>query len=334
MTDDVARDNPPGDHPPDEDAPGDERPRSAASAEAVLAALRDPQRAIAQQDLSALVSPDDATVRALMALWPALAPPRRREVLASLEQLAEADATLDFHRVHLTALHDGDPATRILAVRGLWEQENEEILRLLTALLRADSEASVRGEAATVLGQFVVTMEFGLLSEDAAEHLAETLRDAIEDVSEEDEVRGRALEALGAYSDEWVAELIAEHYEGGAPRMRLAAVRAMGRHASDDWLPVLLHHFDDDDSETRAAAATSAGQLLLEDAVAPLAELIDDTDEEVRLAAVAALGEIAGDAAEAVLVRIAQHDPELRDAARRALAEARLDALDPGQDED
>ncbi len=328
MTDDAARDDP-------LDDPLEARPPSPAAVAAVLAALRDPQQPIPQQDLGVLASPDEATVRALIALWPALEPPRRRELLASLEHLATNDATLDFHRVHLTALRDADPATRILAVRGLWEQETEEVMRLLTDLLRTDGEASVRGETATVLGQFVVTMEFGLLSEDAAEHLAETLRDTVEDASEEDEVRGRALEALGAHSDEWVAELIAEHYEVGAARMRLAAVRAMGRHASDDWLPILLHHFADDDVETRAAAATAAGQLLLEDAVPPLAELADDAEEEVRLAAVAALGEIAGEAAEAVLIRIAQHDPDLRDAARRALAEARLDSLDPASlDED
>ena len=52
--------------------------------------------------------------------------------------------TLDFDRVHLTALQDPDPATRILAIRGLWEQEREDVMRLLVTTLRADTEASIK----------------------------------------------------------------------------------------------------------------------------------------------------------------------------------------------
>ena len=299
----------------------------------VIAAIADPAQPIPYNDLAALSSADNETAVALLSLWPRVEPARRRELLASLQRLADEDATLDFDRVHLSALQDPDPATRILAVRGLWEQEREDVMRLLTTVLRGDAEATVRAEAATALGQFVVSMEFGLLTEDAAEFLAEALRDAVEDAAEEDEVRARALEALGASSEEWVAEMIAEHYEGGSPRLRLATIRAMGRNASDDWLPILIHNFDDDDAETRAAAATSAGQLLLESAVEPLAALVDDSDDEVQVAAVHALGEIAGDAAEAVLTQLLTREPHLADAARHALAEARLMALDPDADD-
>jgi len=192
----------------------------------------------------------------------------------------------------------------------------------------------VKAEAATVLGQYVVSMEFGMLPEDASEFLCEALRDSVEDGGEEDEVRARSLEALGAASDEWVAEMIAEQYESGTARMRLASIRAMGRNASDDWLPILIHNFDDDDSETRAAAAISAGQLLLDTAVEPLALLTEDDDDEVQLAAVHALGEIAGEAAEAVLTRLLNAEPWLADAARHALADARLIALDDAEDDD
>ena len=92
-----------------------------------------------------------------------------------------------------------------------------------------------------------------------AETLAATLRDVIEDIEESDEVRGRALEALGAFSDESTGELISEQYEIGSHRMRLAALRAMGRSASEGWLEVLIYHFDDEDSEVRAVSAEAAG---------------------------------------------------------------------------
>lgn len=310
-----------------------EAAESRLSAAEVIAAVADASRPIPYHDLAALSNANSETAAAMLRLWPRIEPARRRELLASLQRLADDDTTLDFDRVHLSALHDVDPATRILAMRGLYEQEREDVMRLLTAILKDDAEATVRAEAAGALGQFVVSMEFGLLTDDAAEHLAEALRERVEDAAEEDEVRGRALEALGASSEEWVAEMIADLYETGSPRMRLATIRAMGRNASDDWLPVLIHNFADDDAETRAAAATAAGQLLLESAVEPLAALVEDHDDEVQVAAVRALGEIAGDAAEAVLVRLLSREPHLADAARHALAEARLLSLDPGADE-
>lgn len=312
----------------------EDREGTTATADEVIALILDESQAIPFHDLPALSSADNETAANLLSMWPRLSAARRREVLATLQRQAEDDSTLDYDRVHLTALQDPDAATRILAVRGLWEQEREDVMRLLVTMLRSDDEASVKAETATVLGQYVVSMEFGLLPEDASEFLCEALRDTIEDGGEEDEVRARALEALGAASDEWVAEMIAEQYESGTARMRLASIRAMGRNASDDWLPILIYNFDDDDSETRAAAAISAGQLLLDTAVEPLAALTEDDDDEVQLAAVHALGEIAGEAAEAVLTRLLNAEPWLADAARHALAEARLIALDDAEDDE
>jgi HEAT repeat protein len=314
------------------DEDGDDEVR--ATPDEVIAAILDESQPIPFHDLTALSDADNATAGTLLGMWTRIAEARRREVLASLQRLADDDPTVDFDRVHLTALQDSDPATRILALRGLWEQEREDVMRLVVTTLRSDPEASVRGEAAGVLGQYVVSMEFGLLTEEAAEFLAEALRDTVEDAAEEDEVRARSIEAIGAASDEWVAEMIAEYYEAGTSRLRLAAIRAMGRNASDDWLPILIYHFDDDDAEIRAAAATSAGQLLLEAAVTPLAALVDDTDEEVQTAAVRALGEIAGEAAEAVLTGLLNREPWLADVARHALAEARMISLDVEGDED
>ena len=299
----------------------------------VVAELADPGRPVPYHDLAALSSASNDTAAALLGLWPRLEPARRREVLAAMQRLGDEDPTLDFDRAHLSALHDADAATRILAIRGLFEQEREDVMLLLTAILTDDPEATVRAEAAGVLGQFVVSMEFGMLTEDGAEHLAEALRNRVEDPTEEDEVRGRAVEALGASTEEWIAEMIADQYETGAPRMRLASIRAMGRNASDDWLPIVIYNFDDDDAETRAAAATAAGQLLLESAVEPLMALIEDEDEEVQIAAIQALGEIAGDAAESVLVQLLSREPHIADAARHALAEARMLAIDSDADE-
>ncbi len=281
--------------------------------------------AVPFERLRALSEPADETVSGFVSLWPRLDAERRRSVLASLQQLAEQDATLDFHRIHLSALRDQDPATRILAVRGLWEQDRVEYMKLLIDQVRDDAEASVRAAVAEALGEWVVGAEFGLLSDDDGDHLCSTLREVAEDHNEEDEVRGRALEALGARSEEWVGEVIGEMYEAGSHRMRLASLRAMGRNAHDDWLAVMIYCFDDDDPEIRAASATAAGQLLLESAIDPLTVLMDDDDEAVQVAAIFAVGEIAGDDAERVLTALlGRPEQHLADAAQEALAGARI----------
>ena len=157
--------------------------------------------------------------------------------------------------------------------------------------------------------------------------LAATLRDVIEDIEEPDDVRGTALEALGAFSDEATAELISEQYEIGSHRMRVAALRAMGRSASEGWLEVLVYHFDDDDAEIRAVSAEAAGALLVDDAVPPLIMLAqEDKDDDVQVAAIRALGEIGNDEAERVLSRwlSERRDPHIQEAIRDALAEVQL----------
>ncbi|MCY4640670.1 MAG: HEAT repeat domain-containing protein [Chloroflexi bacterium] len=270
-------------------------------------------------------APDDVLSR-FVALWPRLDPERRRALLTALMSLGEEDATLDFHRISLTALLDGDAATRILAVRGLRDEERPEYLRLLLDRLREEGTPAVRAELADVLGRFVVSMEFGMLDEDDSSLLAGGLRDVAEEVTEPDELRARALEALGASGEEWVSELIADFYQSGSDRLRLGALRAMGRNARDEWLPVLLAAFEEEDPELRAAAATSAGVLLLDDAVDPLLLLaLGDGEPEVQLAAVAALGEIGTTLAIRVLRRLTREGPSgVAETAREALSRAEM----------
>ena len=307
----------------------DEAPRLPPPGE-VLEAVADEAFGLPFADLPALSAPDDRTVGRVMALLPQLEPQRRRDLLAALQQHAEDNVTLDFDRVHLAALLDGDVATRILAMHGLREHDRLEYAELLAGIVGDDPVSAVRSEAAASLGSFVVGIEFGMVPTELAERIAEALRDRIEDVTEDDEVRGAALEAAGASSEEWVAELIAEQYETGNTRMRTASVVAMGRHGSDDWLPILIQSFEDEDDEVRTAAATSAGQLLLEAAIQPLTLLLDEEQaSEVQVAAIRAMGEIAGEEAEAILVRLLESDePHIAEAAELAIEELQMMSVD------
>ncbi len=277
--------------------------------------------------LRALSEPDRDTLTALLRLWPSVDATRRREVLAAMQQLEQDEAVMDFHRVALTALRDPDAATRMLAVQGLREQDRPEYMRLLAGQLRDDPVPMVRVEIAKALGNYVIGLEFGLRPEDDAETLAAALRDSVEDVEETDEVRGAALESLGAWSDESTGEMISDLYEVGNPQLRLAAIRAMGRNASEGWLDLLVYHFDDEDADMRAAAAEAAGQLLMDEAVDPLVLLAtEDKDDDVQVAAIRALGEIGNEEVERILTRWLKERsaPHIQDAVREALAEVQV----------
>ncbi|MDA0301308.1 MAG: HEAT repeat domain-containing protein [Chloroflexi bacterium] len=277
--------------------------------------------------LRALSEPNRETLAALLRLWPTIEPARRREVLAAMQQLEQDEAALDLHRVSLTALRDPDAATRMLAVRGLREQDRAEYMRLLAAQLRDDPVPMVRVEIAKALGNYVIGLEFGLLADDDAETLTAALRDAVEDVEETDDLRGSALESLGAWSDESTAEMISDLYEVGGPLLRIAAIRAMGKNASEGWLDLLIYHFDDEDADMRAAAAEAAGQLLMDEAVDPLVMLAtEDKDDDVQVAAIRALGEIGNEEVERILNRWLKErrDSHIQDAIREALAEVQV----------
>ena len=277
--------------------------------------------------LHVLSEPSPDLLQRILRMWPKLTPERRRDVLAALEHEAAEHSVLDFHRIYLSALRDSDTATRILAVRGLFEEDRPEIMRLLLPMLADDDSTDVRIEVARTLGQFILAMEFGLVAEDDAETLIAGLRDVIDDVEQVDEVRGAVLVALGAASDEATAELISEQYETGSGTMKIAALKAMGRNASDGWLDLLIYHFDDEDPEVRATAAEAAGLLLLDEAVSPLVMLAtEDKDNDVQVAAIKALGEIASDEAERILNRWQRerHEPHVREALREALGSVHL----------
>jgi HEAT repeat protein len=313
----------------------EESPEELPSADTVIDQLESGDPTEDYSVLRGLSEIGDSQLMRLMALWPTFDPERRRELLAKLDQLASAQAVLDFHRIHLAALHDPDIATRILAVRGIAIEERPDYLQLLCAQLETDEAASVRAEIADVLSKWVVSMEFGLLSDEDAEELQVALTARVHDIEEDEEVRGRSLEALGACSDETVGELIGESYEVGSHRLRVAAIRAMGRSASETWLQILIFNFDDEDADIRIAAATASGALLVEEAATPLGMLLDDSELDVQIAAVEALGEIASDESERILIRLVRETTisELRSVAQNALAQVQLAGVSMLDDE-
>ncbi|MFN8555872.1 MAG: HEAT repeat domain-containing protein [Dehalococcoidia bacterium] len=296
------------------------------SIETYLHELADADAPLKGGRLSNLSDLDDDDLERLESVWPTLRVDRRRAVLEQLAALAEDNPELDFDAVFLTALSDADAAARVLAIGGLWESEDHEVGAQLVRLVREDPSDQVRAAAAMGLGRFVLLGEYGDLRPRDAATVVETLRAVVTDPRETDEVRGRALEAVGACSQPWVKGIIEDAYAGGSDRLTLSAVHAMGRSADAAWLPTLARELHSRDAEMRFEAVTAYGEIEEEASVPDLIPMMDDEDAEVQEAAIQALGRIGGGEAKAVLRRrLRDPIPRVREAVEAALDQAQFD---------
>lgn len=287
-----------------------------------LQELSDPSKRLKVANLQRLsgLSPDQA--QELAAVWPSINVRRRRRVVGEIQDLAEDNVELDFSEVFVAGLDDEDAQVRLVSVRGLWENESAGLIDRLQKLAESDEDAQVRSEAALALGRFVLLYEIGRLPERYFERAAGSLRSVIEASGEVEEVRARAIEAMGPHDAAWVRQSITEAYESGRHRLKVSAVHAMGRSAEPRWLPLVAREMQSDDPELRYEAAVAAGTLGDEAAIPNLVALVVDEDEQVVGAAVTALGEIGGqDARRALRELLASESPATREAAADAIAQ-------------
>ncbi len=279
-------------------------------------------------DLQRLSGLSSEQAEQLAGRWTDIDVRRRRRILQELIDLAEDTVELDFDAVFLRALEDDDAEVRLAAVRGLWEHESPDLIDKLTALTETDDGAAVRAEAALALGRFVLLFGLGRLRERHFDRAAAALRGVVENAGEIEEVRARAIEAIGPHDADWVRQAVTQAFESGSHRLKVSAVHAMGRSAESRWLPLIKRELASDEAELRYEAAVASGSLADEAAVPGLVALVADPDDQVRAAAVAALGEIGGEAARRAL-------DDLVEGPSKATSEAATAALsDIDADED
>ncbi len=294
-----------------------------------LDSLKDPATQLSVTGLQQLDALESEQIEAFRSAWPEIEFERRRQVIHQLVALTEDNADLNFDAVFFAVMEDGDAAVRCDAVRGLWEYEECDLIPLLLRLLERDEEVGVREEAALALGRFVLLSALGNLQENQYQRVEQGLRRTIEDALEVEEVRARALEAIGASSQPWVSEMIEGAYEGEEVRLKISALHAMGRSCEPRWLPTLIEELANEDPEIRYEAATALGSLAERKAVAHLDAVLQDSDPVVQEAAILALGQIGGSEAKVLLRPLLEDSsPRVKEAAAASFAEADF-AIDP-----
>jgi HEAT repeat protein len=293
------------------------------SFESDLQDLGDPSTRLSATQLVNFSDLDAIETARFAEIWPSLSDSRRLSILEALIELAEDNVDLNFDAIYKLALRDEAGAVRAAAVRGLEEYEARDLIPVLIEILHNDPEAAARRESAVALGRYALAAELDQIAPDDAALVREALIQSAENVEEDERVRARAIEALGAMSGEETDNLIESVYQEDSLWLKVGAVDAMGRSCNAAWLPTVLHEMENRAPEMRHAAAYAAGEIGEEEAVAPLKRLaIQDPDREVQLAAVRALGVIGGRRAMVALKSILyEGDDDLRDAVQDAMRE-------------
>lgn len=291
--------------------------------ESALQDLANPNAKLSSRQLISLSNLDAEETSQFRGAWEETDERRRLNVLEELADLAEANVELNFDAIFKEALFDDDPYVRAAAIRGLVEYEGTDVLPTLTDMLQNDSDTDVRREAAIGLGRYALAAEFDQLDEEDARAVKLALTDSAENLDEDELVRARAVEALGAISGEETQNLIESIYEEGSLWLQIGAIDAMGRSCDDVWLPTVLNEMENASPEMRHAAAYAAGSIGSEEAVEQLSLLAArDPDRQVQLAAVHSLGEIGGRRAKVALNNLLyEGDEDLREAIEEALVE-------------
>ncbi|MDO8750796.1 MAG: HEAT repeat domain-containing protein [Dehalococcoidia bacterium] len=273
--------------------------------------------------LSAL---NDEEMEQFRTWWPSLPTEQRRKLIARLVTVAEDNVEMDFIGVLRYCLKDDDPKVRELAVSGLWECDDHNLVGPLMSLAKDDPSEEVRISALLALGKFGALAESGKLLRREGERIKETLMSLLEDNRGSIEVRRRALEAVSCFNAPRVRELIRWAYSAPEIKLRISALYAMGRTSDPAWMSTLIKEISSKETDIRYEAACACGEMGEEEAVPYLIPLIEDEDSEVQIAAIKSLGAIGGVLAKRALRRcVKTGDEAIQEAANEALQQLDVD---------
>lgn len=259
----------------------------------VIDALQEPETPFPARLLYRFSDLHGEELAQLETIWPQLTPERRERLLEDLELLSESNLVVSFDAVCKLGLSDPVARVRQIAIRSLWESDDQTLIPQFIQILEQDPNLDTRAQAASGLGKYIYLGEFEEIDQDVYQEVFEKLLVAAEGFGPE-LVRRHALEGLGFSSDPRVSGLIEEAYRKDNDEWMISALIAMGRTAHSQWVPMVIENINHSDNLVRLRAVQAAGELMSAKAVPHLIERLQDPDDDVRLAAIWSLSEIGG----------------------------------------
>lgn len=264
----------------------------------------------------------------------------KEERVALLQRIVETpDYMTDYAPLLREYLDDPEPEVRKLAIQGLWDYPDPEIIPSLFDAAENDPDEQVRCRAIITLGRYIYEGEmadydfdFGAMDDimrldelpqrdflKVKDFVLGIYRDEVKSLDE----RRFAVEALSFLTDEEVFAVIEEAYTHADPKMKLSAIFGMGRSGNVRWIDIILKELYNPDPEFQQEAIRAAGEAGLPEAGKDLWRLTYSEDRETQLEAIWALGQTGWEGAFERLdgLSLESTDPEIRETAEAALEE-------------
>jgi HEAT repeat protein len=296
--------------------------RTSISVDKLLQKLIADENPASLQELGALSDLSIPAWQRVRGLWSAIPEARRWQTVKDLVEASYADIQLELGRFLRVTIEDESDRVRAMAIHGLGEDVNEDLISPFVHMLNYDPSAPVRAAAATALGAFVLAGELEEIDSIQAMRAEEALLSVLHSETEALEVQCRALESVAFSSEAGIRQLIEDAYYSPYEEMQISSLVAMGRSADTRWRATAQTELENSSPEVRAEAARACGELEARAAVEDLLVLLTDEEKSVRLAAIFALGRLGGRAAEDALnTMLLSEDEDEVEAAEEALEE-------------
>ena len=264
--------------------------------------------------------------------------PPKEERIALLKRIIESpDYMTDYSPVLCDYLDDPEPEVRLLALQGLWDYPEPDLIPLLFAAAKNDPDEQVRCQAIVTLGRYVYEgemadydfdfdptdeiMRLGELSKEDFLKVKDFLLGVYRDDGKTLDERRFAVEALSFCSDQDVLTIIDEAYAHPDLKMKLSAIFSMGRNGNARWTENILKELYNPDRELQREAIRAAGEVGLTEAGKDLWRLTYSDDREIQLEAIWALGQTGWEGAFQRLdeLSLLSTEPEIQETAEAAL---------------
>lgn len=284
----------------------EENPKASVPFQYIIDALLDKKQSFPPKYLARFSDLKPEELRMVAEAWTQIELKKRLSLLKDLEEYADSDTLVCYDELGRFALKDPDAPVKIQAMKLLKECEDAHLIPDLLRTLKTDEDESVRSAAAFALGNFVYLGELDEIPAHKLEEIEETLLEILAE-GNSDQVRKRALEAMGFSSREEMPAIINNAYLSSDHEWKLSAMFAMGRSADNRWEKIVLKHLRDSDSEMQLEAVRAAGALELTSAKDTLIELLeqaDDLDIDVKDIAIWSISQIGGENVREALVSL------------------------------
>ena len=289
----------------------------------LLDALLDTDQPLHPRFLYRLSDLEPAEIKHLKEAWPRLPQWRRQALLEDIEEIGSTDTLLDFGAFCRLTVEDEDARVRLLAVRVLWDYQDNTLIPLWLEMLKTDPDAEVRAAAATALGLYVYLGEIEELPEKTLHNLEDHLLQVLQG-NDETHVRRCALEALGFSTRPEIPALIETAYASTDKDWIVSALFAMGRSSDHKWQPKVLAMLEHKLPVIRSEAARAAGELEMTQAAPILVDLLKDPDDTTRAHSIWSLSQIGGEGVREILEQMVE---ETEDEDELTLLEEALENL-------